>query len=390
MVTRHRDDALARLAALAGEGLTTDRRGFLRALGGGLLIGGLAPLVAGCEKNIVEPLTGGTTVPFITPLADFFVQNGAQASQATWQMPDLDAATHRLVVDGLVPNPRSFSLADLKTLAAGHEITLLKTLQCVFDAPLLAGATGLSGNAWWTGIALQSLIDACGGLKPGALRLRLHGAESFTNNLKVARLSAPDATLPPPIIAWAMNGQPLPRAHGAPFRLIVPELFGFKNVKWLARVEVTADDHAFGTYQDAGFFDDGTLAVNSRATAPSDGARVTPGAVRVSGFALAGAGLHKLEIQVDDGPWEAATLVGPDTIQLEESLPWAQFEQVKRAATFPFPGVWVGWRHDWTATPGDHRLSFRATDALDQAQPVRDTSVFDGTNAITSINVTVA
>lgn len=390
MVTRDRDDALARLAALSGGGLASDRRGFLRVLGGGLLVGSLAPLLSGCEKNVVEPLTGGTTVPFITPIGDFFVQNGAQASQATWQMPDLDVATHRLVVDGLVPNPRSFSLADLKALAAGQEISLLKTLQCVFDAPLLAGATGLSGNAWWTGIALQTVIEACGGLSAGAARLRLHGAESFTNNLKVARLgTGADPTLPPPIIAWGMNGQALPRAHGAPFRLIVPEMYGYKNVKWLARVEATAADAAFGTYQDAGFFDGGTLAVNSRATAPSDGSRVTAGAVKVSGFALAGAGLRKLEIQLDDGPWEAATLVGPETIQLEESLPWAQFEQVRRAAAFPFPGVWVGWRYDWTATPGAHRLAFRATDALDQAQPVRDTSVFDGTNGITTINVTV-
>lgn len=389
-MTRDRSDALARFAALSGDDLTSDRRGFLRVLGGGLLLGSLAPLLSGCEKNLVEPLTGGTTVPFITPISDFFVQNGAQASQATWQMPDLDVTTHRLIVDGLVPNPRSFSQADLKALAAGQEISLLKTLQCVFDAPLLSGATGLSGNAWWTGIALQTVLDACGGLSIGAARLRLHGVESFTNNLKVARLApAANPAQLPPIIAWGMNGQALPRQHGAPFRLIVPEMFGYKNVKWLARVEATAADTAFGTYQDAGFFDDGTLAVNSRATAPSDGSRVAAGPVRVAGFALAGAGLKTLEIQIDGGAWEAATLVDPATIQAEETLPWAQFEQVRRSASFPFRGVWVGWRYDWAAAPGTHRLAFRTTDALDQAQPVRDTSVFDGTNGITTIDVTV-
>ncbi len=371
------------------------RRDFLfglgRGVGAGLLGFSLVPLLEGCGTNTVVPLGAPVDFPFVSAPADFFVQNGAQASVVNWAMPALDAAGFRLAVSGLVTTPRSFSLAEIQALSPASEAVFLKTLQCVFDPPLLATATGLAGNATWTGIPLQAALDACGVDHARAVRVRFHGADGFGNNVKLARIyGAQPAGLLPPMLVYAMNGQPLLREHGAPLRLVVPETYGFKNVKWLAGVEVTDSDLPFGTYQDHGFFDDGTLAVNSKIISPQRNAQVSAGPLQLSGFALAGAGaVAAVEIQVDGGAWAAADLVPLSEIATSEGLSTAALEQVKRSFGFPFRGVWVKWRHTWNATAGQHTLAVRARDAAGNVQPVSDPNVMDGSNAIVQVPVTV-
>lgn len=372
------------------------RRSFLRTVGIGIVGISLTPLLDGCETNSVQPLTSGSDFPFLTPLADLYVQNGMQASQANWQQPAIDGASWSLTVDGnvagVVANPKTFTLADINTLASSNAVSFLKTLQCVYDAPLMSSATGLTGNAYWTGIPLKLLLDQVGIDFSKAKRVRFHGADGFNNNLLISRLyGSQPANLLSPMLVTGMNGDTLSAQHGYPVRLIVPEMFGFKNIKWLMRVEVTDQDTVYGTYQDAGFFDDGTLGVNSRMTRPLNNMKINAGAYQLSGFALAGAaGLQTVEVSIDGDVWQAAEIVPIEEITSTENLPANAIEQIKNSMAFPYRGVWVKWRYQWNAPAGAHTLAVRATDAVGNTQPAMDTDVSNGTNGIVTVNVTVS
>lgn len=367
------------------------RREFLRQLGVGIAGVTLLPVFQGCDSNLIEPIARPATFAFLTPARDLFVQNGAQASTPNWQMPDLDPVAWRLQVDGLVARPATYALSELKALAAGEEITMLKTLQCVFDAPLLSSVTGLAGNGAWTGIPLRRVLEDCGVDLARAVRIRFHGSEGFGNNLKIGRVFGPGSLgLIPACIAWNLNGAALTREHGAPARLIVPETYGYKNVKWLTRIEVTASDAPFGTYQDHGFFDAGTLSVNSRTTVPLNSSGIAPGPHEVAGFALAGEGpVSAVEVRVDAGAWSAAEIVPFEEIVRQEGFDPSQLEQVRSARSYPFPGVWARWRYIWDALAGVHTLEVRARDGAGNVQPAVDGDVRNGTNGIMKITVSV-
>lgn len=371
--------------------LTVSRRDFLRQLGVGIIGVTMFPLVEGCDSNLIEPIAQPAAFAFLTLGREFFVQNGAQASTPNWQMPNLDVASWKVQVDGLVGNPKSYSLADLKALAAGREITLLKTLQCVFDAPLLASVTGLASNGSWTGIPLRLILEDCGVDLGRSVRIRFHGSEGFGNNVKIGRIFGPqEPGLLPACVVWDLNGAPLPREHGAPARLILPESYGYKNVKWLTRIEATGSDAPFGTYQDHGFFDEGTLSVNSRTTAPLNASGISPGPHEVVGFAVAGAGpVTAVEVRVDAGPWMAAEVVPLEEIARLEGFDPGALEQIRRGQGYPFRGVWAPWRYIWDAAPGIHTLEVRARDGAGNVQPEVDGDVRDGTNAITKITLSV-
>ena len=122
-----------------------------------------------------------------------------------------------------------------------------------------------------------------------------------------------EADLSEPLLVYAMNGSPLRPQHGSPVRLLVPGHYGYKSVKWIERIEVTAIDEAFGTYQEAlGYEDDGLIDVTAKATNLLRGARIKPGQTRISGFALSGAaGIDKVLISIDDEPAREARIFIP-------------------------------------------------------------------------------
>jgi DMSO/TMAO reductase YedYZ molybdopterin-dependent catalytic subunit len=367
------------------------RRNFLQSLGAGIVGVTFVPLLEGCESNTVTPLTTGTDFPFITPIPEHFVQNGAQASIKNWTMPIIDAGTWQLKIDGLVTTPKTYSFSEIQALASGNEMTILKTTQCVLDAPLMASATGFTGTAYWTGFPLTVLLDACGIDKSRTKRVRFYGSDGFRNNLLLGRIYTPASPdLLPPLICHLMNGTPLTLAHGFPVRLIMQEMFGFKCVKWITRIEATDIDDHFGTYQDEGFFDDGTVGVNAKTMNPLSNANVNSGVYQISGFAVAGAAaLQKVELQVDGGAWQLADFVPMSEVSAAETIP-ATIKQLKDNLSFPYRGVWAKWRFQWTATPGSHSIAVRATDAAGDTQPVTDNDISNGTNGIMNITVTVS
>lgn len=362
------------------------RRAFLQ-LAGGATIGLVAITTMGCEFNSVEPITTGADVDFVTPIAEFYYKNGAEGSIANWTQPVIDRTAWRLRIDGLVATPLEITYADI-VAETSHAIDLLKTMRCVIDSNEVQG---LIGTAVWRGVPLRLFLERAGVDRTRAVRLRLHGSDGFTNNVKIDRVfGTGDADLVEPLLVTHMNGELLPEKHGFPVRLMIHESFGYKNVKWITRVEATDSDAPFGTYQSTGFIDDGVMRVVSRTTDPIDNLALAAGRIRCVGFAVSGAqGIDRIEISVDNGPFQTAAIVPRNEVIGASGQAAGAIQMIDDAThIYPWRGVWAKWIFEFDATPGRHTIRFRAADRAGNIQPDRDTDISDGINAVGSITIT--
>jgi DMSO/TMAO reductase YedYZ molybdopterin-dependent catalytic subunit len=152
------------------------------------------------------------------------------------------------------------------------------------------------------------------------------------------------------LVAVGMNGEPLPLKHGFPARLVTPGLYGYVSAtKWLVDLEVTrfADFEAYWTSR--GYDAQAPIKTSSRIDVPRSFAHVRPGRTPVAGVAWAQAtGIQAVEVRVDGGPWNRASLADEDGVD-----------------------TWRQWVWQWDATPGNHRLEVRATDADGSTQTSR-------------------
>jgi DMSO/TMAO reductase YedYZ molybdopterin-dependent catalytic subunit len=151
--------------------------------------------------------------------------------------PHFDPATWRLTIDGLVRHPQQLTYAQLRALPAAAQVS---DFHCV---------TGWSvPGVRWRGVRFDDLLAAAGVL-PGAKALSFASAEQpYVDTLTLAQLrAAPDAML-----ALEMDGRPLTRPHGAPARLVMPKMYGYKGVKWVQRITVT-DAVADGYWEQRGY-----------------------------------------------------------------------------------------------------------------------------------------
>ena len=137
-------------------------------------------------------------------------------------MPKFDPATWKLEIGGLVDKPTTLTYDELRALPRTSEI---RTFHCV---------TGWSvSNVHWTGVRLSDLLDH---VSP---QFSAQGVQFTSAEIPyVDSLSLQQAKLPDVLLAYEMNGQPLPREHGAPVRLVMPEMYGYKNVKWVSRIDL--------------------------------------------------------------------------------------------------------------------------------------------------------
>jgi DMSO/TMAO reductase YedYZ molybdopterin-dependent catalytic subunit len=139
-------------------------------------------------------------------------------------MPDLKPASYRLAVGGMVARPRTFTLADLRALPAARQVS---DFHCV---------TGWTvDDVHWTGVRLMHVLDQ---VQPAtaAHAIRFVSAEPGYHDT----LTMGQALLPDVMLAYEMDGKPLSRPHGAPIRLVIPDMYGYKNVKWVSRIELLA------------------------------------------------------------------------------------------------------------------------------------------------------
>ena len=247
--------------------------------------------------------------------------------------PRVDPATWRLRVTGRVERPLELTYDELVALATDEADVLLA---CVSNP--VGG--DLAGTARWQGVRLDDLLDRAG-LAEGAEQVLGKAVGGFTAGFPVAALDGRDA-----LVAVAMNGEPLPIAHGFPARLVVPGLYGYVSAtKWLTEIALTPAD-VDGYWVPRGWAKDAPIKPSSRIDVPRDGARVDAGRVAVAGVAWAAVGeVAAVEVAVDDGPWRTA--------RLEPSLG---------------PYAWRQWVLDWDAEPGGHTLAVRAVGEDGQPQ----------------------
>lgn len=282
--------------------------------------------------------------PFLTPNEHFYVRSHMPAPAS------VDARTWTLEVDGEVATPLRLTVPDLQRMPA---TSLTVTLECAgngraFFEPPVAGIQwqkGAVGTARWTGVRLRDVLQRAG-VKDTGTFVTMNGGDlplgtmpDFIRQLPMAKAMQADT-----LIAWEMNGQPLPPAHGFPLRMIVPGWEGAYAVKWLNALRVL--DRSFdgfwvatgyryptrvvspGTPVDAKDMAPLTgLVVKSLITTPLDGARVAPGLVVVGGWAWAGdRDIARVEVSTDRGAtWQNATLTGT-----QAPYTWRRFEYAFR------------------------------------------------------------
>jgi DMSO/TMAO reductase YedYZ molybdopterin-dependent catalytic subunit len=369
-----------------------DRRSFLRLGGIGLAGIVFAPVLAGCDDdNPIAPETLAGFAPFITPRDQFFQQFGGRDTIEGWEMPTLTRDDWRLELTGEFLNPLTLSWSDLASMsAAGKERTLLKTMQCILDSPLRPGSTGLTGNAYWTGIPLRHVLELAQLDPDNTRRLVFTGADGFNNNVKQVRVTGGDQGAMDILLAYKMNGQDLTREHGGPVRLIIPEMYGYKNIKWLTEINASIFDRPVGQYQREGFIDDGVIRPNSRSENMKGDITVAAGLVEITGYAVSGYdGIARVEISVDGGQVSHAQIDSLVAHIEGTGLP-AETVQLATQMSYPFPAVWAKWRYRWEASHGDHTVSIRAVDLSGRSQPDEDLDLKDGQTGVVHYHVKAA
>jgi DMSO/TMAO reductase YedYZ molybdopterin-dependent catalytic subunit len=282
--------------------------------------------------------------------------------------PQVDLATYRLKITGLVDKPRSYSLDDLRRMGG---VEFVAGFECSGNRRPLQG---LCSNGKWTGIRLKTLLDQAD-VKPEAREIVFFGAdhgeeevEFRTQKYKVEQQygrSVPreKALSSEPFLAYALNGEPLTRHQGSPLRLIMPGWYGAPNVKWLSQIHAQEEQY-LGKFQARwyrtlkGQMIDGEMKWTETAIThmqlKSFIARLTRegNTHKVLGIVLNdGTPIKSVEVRVDDGPWQAATM-DPAT---KEKYSWKFFNY-----------TWNG------ATPGEHTLVSRVTDVHGRVQPTAE------------------
>ena len=280
--------------------------------------------------------------------------------------PTVDMATYKLKVSGLVDKPLQLSLDDLKKMGS---VDFVAGFECSGNRGPIQG---LCGNGKWTGIPLKKVFDAAG-VKPSAREFVFFGADKGeeevewrTQKYKIEvpfgrALNREKALSGEPFLAWALNGQPLSKHQGAPLRLLVPGWYGVSNVKWLSQIHIQEDAY-LGKYQARwyrtvrGEMIDGEMKYMETAVThmnpKSFVARVAKSGstCKVTGVVLNdGTPIKVVEVKVDDGPWQPATL---DPATAKDKYGWKLFTYT--------------WNNP---TPGDHTLVSRVTQADGKVQP---------------------
>ena len=262
---------------------------------------------------------------YVTPNDEFYRIDTAL------QVPALDPSTWSLKIGGMVDNPFEITWAELlKKPLVEHYVTLA----CVSNE--VGG--GLIGNAKWLGYPLRMLL-AEAQPRSGADMVLSTSSDGFTAGTPLSVLQEDDREA---LLAIGMNGQPLPLEHGFPARLVVPGLFGYVSAtKWVTELKVTTFAKDQGYWTPRGWTARGPVKTEARIDRPRQGATVPSSGYRIAGVAWdQHTGIRGVEVKVDDGAWQAATLadtVGPDT--------------------------WRQWYLDWDGQAGDHDITVRATNA---------------------------
>lgn len=338
------------------------RRAILRS-GGAIAVGSIAVATLGRyllqQQQVPPPSTGGTVVPAkpadLPPGADIATGDLTSAGltpivmpnagfyriDTAFVVPTVDRATWKLKVSGMVDRQVELTYDELAALPIVEQYV---TIACVSNE--VGG--DLVGNAKWTGVALRDVLEMAG-VQTAADQLVGRSVDGFTAGMPVEWVMDTSRT---PMIALQMNGEPLPRAHGYPARLIIPGLYGYVSAtKWLSELELTRFDTFQAFWVPRGWAAKAPILTQSRIDVPRQGTDLKAGHTPVAGVAWApDRGISKVQVRIDQGDWAPARLSAA----------------ISKA-------TWVQWLYDWDATPGNHVIEVRATDGTGEIQTDQET-----------------
>jgi DMSO/TMAO reductase YedYZ molybdopterin-dependent catalytic subunit len=310
--------------------------------------------VALSQKSQVpaSPNTSDGISPALTSIDDFYVVS------KNFVDPSVSADNWNLTVDGLVENSKTYTYDEIKSRPSTKHIA---TLECISNE---VGGEYIS-NGEWTGFPFHELLDEAG-VKPGVVDVELHAADGYTESFPIAKGMDPNT-----FVVYELNGQPLPKEHGFPVRLLVPNIYGMKNVKWLTKITLINSDYK-GYWQHQGWSDVATEQTMSRIDFPTQSTDLPVGKpVKVGGVAFAGSrGIKKVELSTDGGKsWDSATLQSPLS-----------------------PLSWTIWTYMWTPVVANkYTLVVRATDGMGQTQTSEENPPApDGATGYDSVQVRAA
>jgi sulfite oxidase len=339
----------------------------------GSLPSGKDLIVRSASPFNAEPALAALVAGQLTPIKHFYVRNHGP-------VPKVDEPSFKLRIEGMVNQPREWTLAELKRLGSRSEQEA--TLTCagnrrqeVSAIKPVAGVqwdAGAIGHARWSGAKLRSLLEAAE-VQPDAKHVWFEGLDSikekdgsvapFGGSIPLEQALAKDA---PVLLAHAMNGEALTAEHGFPLRAVVPGYIGARSVKWLTKITVSdrpspnhyvaeaykliqTDDKAEVATAEPIY----TFPVNSAICLPAADAKLKSGRTKIAGYALpsgeAGATLAKVELSLDGGQsWRAAKLASKNNAF-----------------------SWQLWSADVELPGGKYELIVRATDSRGNMQPER-------------------
>ncbi len=315
----------------------------------------------------------------ITSNSSFYVRNH-------FAVPRINLSRWKLRITGAVERQLELSLNEIRTLPS---ITLTVTMECAGNSRIRMSPTppgtpwrdGAVGTATWTGVPLLDILESARPLR-GVVEVAFkgadHGIESGQHLAFERSLSLEDALAKDVILAYEMNGMPLPRVHGFPVRLVVPGWYGVASVKWLKEISILREPFQ-GWFQTSRYiYEDGRkvsqhpvnrIKVKSLILEPAEGAKIRcDQKLIVSGLAWSGFGpVSKVEVKVNNSRWRRARLAGNQE--------------------------WYGWRR-WSISLvlkelGRHTLMSRATDSDGNTQPLSDSWNSFGYGYNTAIPVTI-
>lgn len=297
-----------------------------------------------------EPARG--TRPELTPLDEFY------RIDINTVPPRVAIDNWRLEISGLVENDLSLTIDELRAMPS---VTQILTMQCISNR--IGG--DLTGTTRWTGVRFKDVLSKAG-LKSDAAWAVIRSADDFFESVSMEDIMD-DRTL----LVYEMNGVTLPVKHGFPLRIYIPNRYGMKQPKWIESIEIV-DAEVQGYWVVRGWSENAFVRTTSVVdTVAVDMMTGQPDTKMVSagGIAWAGArGISKVEIQVDDGPWEETRLLSPPLSPL----------------------TWVQWKYDWEYEEGRHEFRVRCYDGDGELQTTEENPPRpDGATGIHSVDVRV-
>lgn len=268
------------------------------------------------ERAAVKTRDGVVPSTWVTPNDRFYVQDITAGER-----PEIDASKWKLIVNGLVKRPKLFKYEDI---LAAPAVTTERTLACIGDP---VGGEQI-GNAVWKGVRIGTLLEEPQ-VRDVATRVVFKCSDGYNTSIPLEDALHEDA-----VLAYEMNGEPLPRAHGYPLRFLNPGKYGQKCPKWIINMELVTKER-LGYWESRGWDDTAAIRMATRINMPEAGDSLPSGTYRVSGSAFDGGnhgGIARVEVSADGGQtWSDANI-------------WASGSTRS----------WYLWEYEWTV-PTDQR-----------------------------------